>query len=179
MEHSPPNRWGRGEIFSTRPLIASEGHWAIFNADLDAVIFGESDQWSPSFEKAWPVFIDGLGMIASDESVDRIDAEERRGEDDLAEVVSGIVGDFGVVIEGIRVVAEGGDGNGVMGGELEGIGGIRRGEMGDIKVSDACEPPEGFPLWPTDEFDAGEAIRFGEGENFLESEFWENCRYKA
>ena len=51
--------------------------------------------------------------------------------------------------------------------------------MGDINVSNTREPPEGFPLWPTDEFDAGETFRFGEGENFLESEFWENCRYKA
>ena len=94
-------------------------------------------------------------------------------------MVCGSTGDFGVVIEGIRVVAEGGDGNGVMRGELEGVAGFRWGEMGDIKVRDTREPTEGFPLWPTDEFDAGEAFRFGESEEFLESKFWENCGYKA
>jgi len=129
VEHSSPNRWGRGQIFSTRPFIVSEGHWAIFDTDLDAMIFGESDQWSPSFEKARPVFIDGLGMVASDESVDRIDAEERGGKDDLAEVISGSFGDFWVVIEGIRVVAEGGDGSGVKRGELEGFAGFGWGEV--------------------------------------------------
>jgi hypothetical protein len=143
------------------------------------MIFGESDQWSPGFEKAWPVFIDGFSMIASDESVDRIDTKESRGKDDAAEVVCGSVGDFGVMIEGIGVVAEGGDGNGLMFSELEGFAGFGWGEVGDIKVSDTREPTEGFAFWPTDELDAGEVFGFGECEEFFESEFWKNCGYKA
>jgi len=45
-------------------------------------------------------------------------------------------------------------------------------------MSNTREPTEGFAFWPTDELDAGEAFGFGECEEILESEFWENCGYK-
>ena len=70
------------------------------DADLDAVILGIGDEWSPSLEETRPVVIDALRPVASDERVHVLQPQFFRRHDDALQMTHRHPCAFGVGIQG-------------------------------------------------------------------------------
>ncbi len=74
----------------------------------------------------------------------------------------------GIGVEGIRVVAERGDGDAVPLREGEGVFGLALGEASNVEMRDTGEFALRFSDGPAHDLDAGEGFIASEAEDFLE-----------
>jgi len=78
VKHPPPDGRADRQIFAAGPFIAAEQHGAVFDADSDVLFLGILNQRPPSFQKPWPVLIDGPGPVATDKCIHAIKTQQRR-----------------------------------------------------------------------------------------------------
>lgn len=173
-EHAAPNGGRVGQIFSAGPFVVGEGHGAVFDADLDVVVFGEADQGRPDFKKAGPVGVDGLGPVTADEGVHDADAKQGGGLDDAFDVVDGDLGFVLVGCQGIGVVAESADGDAGGCGELVDAGGVCCSEADNVDMGYSCVTALGLAGGPAHELDGAEAVGSGELDDLFEGEVGED-----
>ena len=178
-EGPAPDRRRRQQIFSTGPLISSEQHRTVLDADPHAVVLRMLHQRLPGLEEPWPVVVDRLRPVAAYESVDGVEAEQGGGGDQFSKMGSCRLCDGGIGVEHVRVEAEPADRDAVPLAGRADVVRHRGRERGDVYVRDARILPLGRPHRPAHQFDAGKALGGGEGQHRVEGEFGKDCRHEA
>src|SRR2546429_51220 len=178
-EHPAPDDGRGGEVFAAGPLVACEEHRAVFDADLDAVIFGEGDERAPGFQETRPIVVHAPGPVAPDERVHVLQSELLGGEDDFLEMSDHALRCRQVGIERVRIVTKAGEADAVFRAQRIHIVGFRVGEAGDIDVRDAGELAVGLANGPAHGLDTREALRTGKSEDLFEIQLREDGGDKA
>ena len=131
VEHLAPDRRCTREVVAERPLVAREQHRAVLDRDLDALGARAVDHRGPDLGERPQVLGQRALGIGAHERADDLDAEQRGGVDDAAEMRV----DLGAVLRiGVQVV-------GVVGerGDLEAAGSeqlVDRRRPGGVEVLD-------------------------------------------
>ena len=158
--------WAR--FFSAGPLVIGKGHGAVFDADLDVVVFGKADQRGPHLEETGPVVINGLGPVAADKGVHDAEAQQFGGHYHLLDVVDADLRFVLVRGEGVGVVAQPADGDAGGAGERVDPGGVLFGEADDVDVGDAGIAALRLAGRPAHQLDGGKAVVSGELDDLFE-----------
>ena len=130
---------GRGrQVFSAGPFVAGEKHRAILDADADAVVFGECDEWTPGAQEARPVVVHAFRPVAAGKCVHGLQSQLLRGDDHFFQMCHAVPRDLGIGIERIRIVAERGERDDVARAECVDVVVPRLRERGHVHMRSAC-----------------------------------------